>query len=111
MANQIHDLDSKQVENFFVRGLVYGSLIHERLIETPPLDMNEVRSRAEGIFRIEENRQRIAKSMEITVAQNNTLNKSPKHYEAKGKLEEKQRNSDGRFDQRKRLVEHPRSDY
>ena len=87
VANQIQDLDSKQAANFFMQGLVNWSLVHEIFIETPLQDMNEVGSKAEGIFHVEE-KQRIAKSAAIAVAQNNASNKSPKHYEAKGKLEE-----------------------
>ena len=89
VTEQIHDLDSKQAANFFVRGLVNGSLTHERFIETPSEDINKVRARAEGIFRVEESRQRMAKNATIAVAQNIVANEPSKHYEEKRKMEEK----------------------
>lgn len=65
---QVHDLDSKQAVNFFVRGLINGSLVHERFIEIPPKDMNEIRARVKGIIQVEESRQRIGKHTTISVA-------------------------------------------
>ena len=85
VTDHIHDLDSKQATIFFVQGLINGSLIHERFIDSPPMDMNEVRSRADGILHVEEKKQRIAKSATIVVAQNNVLSKPLKHQEVKGK--------------------------
>ena len=87
VAKQIHDLDSKQAANFFVRGLINGSLVHERFIETSPEDMNEVRLKVKGIIRVEENRQRIPKNATIMVAQNNIVNglRSIKNEEKAGR--------------------------
>ena len=56
VTKQIHGLDSRQVANFFIRGLINESLVHERFIETPPEDINEERAKVEGIIRVEENR-------------------------------------------------------
>ena len=53
--------------NMFARGLVKGSLLHERFLESPPYDLNKMKARAEGILRVVESRQQIAK---ITVSQN-----------------------------------------
>ena len=39
VTKQVQELDSKQAAKFFVRGLINGSLVHERFIETPPKDM------------------------------------------------------------------------
>ena len=41
--------------------------------------MNEVRKKVEGIIRVEENRQRIAKNAAIAIAQNNVQNNPPKY--------------------------------
>ena len=89
VVEHIHDLDSKQVANFFVRGLINGSLTYERFIETPLADMNGVRARAKGIFWVNESRQKIAKNAAIAIAQNNATNETSKHYEAKMKTKEK----------------------
>ena len=61
LTSQIFDLDSKQATNLFVRGLVKGSLLHERFLENPPYDLSELKSRAEGIIGAEEGKQKIAK--------------------------------------------------
>ena len=34
-TEQVQELDSKQAASVFVRGLINGSLVHERFIETP----------------------------------------------------------------------------
>ena len=47
---KVHNLDLKQEAKFFIRGLINGSLIYERFIETPSEDMNEIRARVEGII-------------------------------------------------------------
>ena len=56
VTEQVQELDSKQVANFFVRGLINGSLVHKRFIKTPSKDMNKVRTKVERIIRVEENR-------------------------------------------------------
>ena len=58
-------------------------MVHERFIEIPPEDMNEVQSKVEGIIQVEENRQRIAKSTAIAVAQNNIMNNPSKYQETR----------------------------
>ena len=50
ITEQVQELDSRQAANFFVRGLINGSLVHERFIETPPEDMTEVRTKVEWII-------------------------------------------------------------
>ena len=62
--------------------------------------MNEVRLKVEGIIWVEENRQRIAKSAAIAIAQNNVVNSPSKYQETKKKLEDKQQQPIGRFDQK-----------
>ena len=57
LASQIFDLDSRQAANLFMRGLVKGSLLHERFLESPPYDLNEMKAKAEGILRVVESRQ------------------------------------------------------
>ena len=52
LTSQIFDLDSKQAANLFVRGLVKGSYMHERFLESSPYDLGELRARAEGILRV-----------------------------------------------------------
>ena len=81
-------------------------MIHERFIETPPMDMNEVRSIEEGIDSfetpyVEENMQRIEKSAVIAWSQNNASSKPQTHHEVKGNSEEKQQKSTRRFNQKK----------
>ena len=87
----MQELDSKQAANFFVRGLINKSLVHERFIETTPKDMSEVRAKAEGIIQVEENKQRVAKNAAIAVTQNNKRSNFPKYQETKKKPEERQR--------------------
>ena len=62
LTNQIYDLDSREVANLFVQGLVKGSLVQERFLETLPSDLNKMKARDEGIIQVMENRQQIAKS-------------------------------------------------
>ena len=52
VTEQVQELDSKQSANIFVWGLINGSLVHERFIETPPKDMNEVWMKVEGIIQV-----------------------------------------------------------
>ena len=63
--------------------------------------MNEVRSRAEGILHVVENRQRIAKSVAIVVAHNNVAGRPSIHQEAKEKANEKQQKPVSKFEPRK----------
>ena len=56
LTSQIFYLDSKQAANLFVRGLVKGSHMHERVLESSPYDLGEMRAKAEGILRAEESR-------------------------------------------------------
>ena len=68
VTEQIHELDLRQVANFFVWGLIKESLEYERFIETTHVDMNKVRAKVEGIIWVEENRQRIEKNATIAIA-------------------------------------------
>ena len=54
LASQIFDLDSRQTANLFVRGLVRGSLLHKRFLESLPYNLNEMKARAKGIHRVVE---------------------------------------------------------
>ncbi len=56
----------------FVRGLVKGFLLHERFLETPPYNLNEKKARVMGIIQVMKNRHQIAKSVAISLAQNNS---------------------------------------
>ena len=53
VTKEVQELDSKQPANFFVWGLINRSLVHKRFIETPLKDMNEVRTKVEGIIQVE----------------------------------------------------------
>ena len=66
--------------------------------------MNEVRTKVEGIIRVEENRQRTAKNAAIAIAQNNTPNNFIK------KPEGKQRKTGG-VELRKRPAENRENSY
>lgn len=50
MTEPVQELDSKQAANFFVGGLINGSLVYKIFIETPPRGMNEVRTKVERII-------------------------------------------------------------
>ncbi|XP_062099702.1 uncharacterized protein LOC133805534 [Humulus lupulus] len=51
LVRQIHDVDPLTAANLFVKSLQVGSLLHENLTMTPPYDMADVQTRAEGVFR------------------------------------------------------------
>ena len=57
LTSQIFNLDSRQAANLFVRGLVRGSLMHERFLECPSYNLNELKSKAKGILHVEESKQ------------------------------------------------------
>ena len=73
--------------------------------------MNEVRTKIEGIIRVEENRQWAAKNAAIAVAQNNTQSNFSKYQEMAKKQEEKQQRSGGRVEQKKRPAESRENNY
>ncbi|XP_062075469.1 uncharacterized protein LOC133779531 [Humulus lupulus] len=52
LVHQIHEIDPITAANLFVKSLQVGSLLHENLTMTPPCDMAEVQTRAEGVFRV-----------------------------------------------------------
>ncbi|XP_062100073.1 uncharacterized protein LOC133805942 [Humulus lupulus] len=52
LVHQIHDVDPLTATNLFVKSLQVGSLLHENLTMTPPYDMADVQTRAEGVFRV-----------------------------------------------------------
>ena len=83
LTSQIFDLDSREAANIFVRGLVKGSFLHKRLLECPPYDLNELKSRVEGILRVEESRLQIAKNVVIVISQNNSWARDLKDYNRK----------------------------
>ena len=78
LTSQIFNLDSRQATNLFVRGLMKGSLLHERFLEKLPYNLNELKSKVEGILRVVESRQQIAKNFAITISQNNSRSKNRK---------------------------------
>ena len=57
LTSQIYDLDSRQAANLFVKGLMKGSLLHERFLENTPYDLNELKSSAKGILCMVKSRQ------------------------------------------------------
>ncbi|XP_062098761.1 uncharacterized protein LOC133804631 [Humulus lupulus] len=58
LVHQIHDVDPLTAANLFVKSLQVGSLLHENLTMMPPYDMADVQTRAEGVFRVLEFRER-----------------------------------------------------
>ena len=65
VMNQKHDLDSEQAIVSFTHGLIPSSLLSDKLLEDFSRDMNMVIQKAEGIFRVLESRQKIAKSIAL----------------------------------------------
>ena len=80
LTSQIFNLDSKQDANLFVKGLVKGSYMHERFLESPPYDLDDLRARTEGILRVEESRRQIAKNAAIAISRNNSQARESKDY-------------------------------
>ena len=68
LTSHIFYLDSRQAANLFVRGLLKGLLLHEIFLENPLYDLNELKSRVEGILRVVESRQQITKSAVIAIS-------------------------------------------
>ena len=66
-----------------------GSLLHERFLESPPYDLNEMKASAEGILRVLESMQHIAKNAEIIVSQNNSRSRSTRNDDRMMKYEER----------------------
>ena len=77
LKSQIFDIDSRLAANLFVRGLLKGLLLHERFLENRPHDLNELKSREKGIFRVVESRQQIARNAAIAISQNKLRSKGP----------------------------------
>ena len=70
-----------------------------------------MRTKVERIIRVEENRQRAAKTAAIAVAQNNVQSNFPKHQETKKKPEERQQRSRGKPEQKKKPTENRENNY
>ncbi|XP_062093691.1 uncharacterized protein LOC133799705 [Humulus lupulus] len=68
LVDQIHDVDPITATNLFVKSLQVGSLLHKNLTMTPPYDMVEVQTRAEGVFRVLEFRERAQKKSALISA-------------------------------------------
>ncbi|XP_062119221.1 uncharacterized protein LOC133832968 [Humulus lupulus] len=68
LVHQIHDVDPLTAANHFVKSLQVGSLLHENLTMTPPYDMADVQTRAEGVFRVLEFRERAQKKTALISA-------------------------------------------
>ncbi|XP_062074857.1 uncharacterized protein LOC133778851 [Humulus lupulus] len=68
LVHQIHDVDPVTAANLFVKSLQVGYLLHENLTMTPPYDMAEVQTRAEGVFRVLEFRERAQKKSALISA-------------------------------------------
>ncbi|XP_062089092.1 uncharacterized protein LOC133795654 [Humulus lupulus] len=60
-VHQIHDVELVTAANLFVKILQVGSLLHENLTLTPPYDMAEIQTHAEGVFRVLEFREHAQK--------------------------------------------------
>ena len=50
LTSQIFNLDSKQAAKLFVRGLVKGSYMYEKFLESPPYDIDDLKARTQGIL-------------------------------------------------------------
>ncbi|XP_062088577.1 uncharacterized protein LOC133795146 [Humulus lupulus] len=68
LVHQIHDVDPITATNLFVKILQVGSLLHENLTMTPPYDMANVQTRAEGVFRVLEFREHAQKKSALISA-------------------------------------------
>ncbi|XP_062119325.1 uncharacterized protein LOC133833084 [Humulus lupulus] len=68
LVHQIHDVDPLTAANLFVKRLQVGSLLHENLTMTPPYDMADVQTRAEGVFRVLEFQERAQKKTALISA-------------------------------------------
>ncbi|XP_062080813.1 uncharacterized protein LOC133785610 [Humulus lupulus] len=68
LVHQIHDADPITATNLFVKSLQVGSLLHENLTMTPPYDMADVQTRAEGVFRVLEFLERAQKKSALISA-------------------------------------------
>ncbi|XP_062093990.1 uncharacterized protein LOC133800026 [Humulus lupulus] len=68
LVHQIHYVDPITATNIFVKSLQVGSLLHENLTMTPPYDMADVQTRAEGVFRVLEFRERAQKKSALISA-------------------------------------------
>ena len=90
LTSQIFNLDSRQATNLFMRGLMKGSLLHEKFLEHPPYDLNELKSKAKGILRVVESIQQIAKNVAIAISQNNSRSKDPKDASRRMREEDKE---------------------
>ena len=80
LTSQIFNLDSKQAVNFFVRGLVKGSYMHEKFLEFPLYNLDDLKARTEGILWVEESRRQIAKNATIAISRNNSQARESKDY-------------------------------
>ena len=80
LTSQIFDLDSKQAAKLFVRGLIKGSHMHERFLESPPYDLGELKARAKGILRVEDSRRQIVKNAAIAISHNNSQSRGSRDY-------------------------------
>ena len=80
LTSQIFDLDSRQVANLFIRGLIKGSHMHERFLESPPYDLGKLKARAEGILRVENSKRHIAKNAAIAISHNNSQSGGSRDY-------------------------------
>lgn len=89
LTSQIFKLDLRHAANLFVGRLLKGSLLHERFIENPPYDLNELKSRAKGILRVVESRQQIAKSDAMGISHNNSRLMCPKDTDRRMRDNEK----------------------
>ena len=63
VMNTIYDADYVVVAGSFSKGLFLGSMIFKNLIKNTPYDMVEVRTRAEGVFRMLKSREKLNKKV------------------------------------------------
>ena len=61
--NMIYDADSVLAASSFIKRILLGSMLFKDLIKHFPYDMAEVRTQAEGIFRVLDNREKLNKKV------------------------------------------------
>ena len=52
LMNMIHGADYVAIASSFIKGLLPRSMLFKDLIKNTPYDMAEVRTRAEGVFKV-----------------------------------------------------------
>lgn len=76
VMNMIYNVDLVTVAGSFIKGLFPSSIQFEDLIKHSPYDMTEVRSQAEGIFRVLETKGKLNKKL-IVIQVNDSIPNTP----------------------------------